>query len=108
MTDPGSETPKTPPADRAKAGRSTTRETESGLLFTTHQRTDLRWFFRIDGKDSETTYPTAGEAERGALAALKAAAKNRPEPWKWWLIIAAASAPIIYFVAFLVRLITNR
>ena len=107
MTGPDGEPPREPLVT-GKGVNSTVRETESGMVFTTHQRSDLRWFYRIAGVDSDKTYPTAGEAERGAMAALKAAAKAKPESWKWWMIIAVACAPIIYVLMFLVRLITNR
>ena len=88
-----------------KAGRSTSRTTADGRLFTTHQRDDLRWIYRIDGKASEKTYPTAGEAERGALLGLAAMAKaNRDESWKIKIIWAVVLAPLAYFLVFLVRM----
>ena len=108
MTGPDGEPSHEPLVNHGRGVSSTSQETESGMVFTTHQRADLRWFYRIKGQDSEKTYPTAGEAERGAMAALKAAAKAKPERWKWWMIVAVACAPIIYFLMFLVRLITNR
>ncbi len=104
MSDPAEK----PQAEAAKAGRSTSRETSSGAPFTTHQRADLRWFFRIDGKDSERTYPTAGEAERGAINALHEMRKNRPEHWKGWFIAAAAVAPILYGLWSLARMLMDR
>ncbi len=91
----------------AKAGRSTHRVTESGSVFTTHQRADLRWIYRIDGTDSPKTYPTAGEAERAAMAALKAA-QPKNELWKWLLILAVASAPVWYVLLMVVRLVLGR
>jgi hypothetical protein len=94
--------------DRGKAGRSTSQETDSGMVFTTHQRADLRWFYRIDGKESERTYPTAGEAERGALMALNEQRKNRPDHWKTWIIVAVAVAPILYCVWSLARMLMDR
>ncbi len=98
----------TPQAETPKAGRTTARETGSGAAFTTHQRKDLRWIYRIDGKDSERTYPTAGEAERGAMNALHEMRKNRPEHWKTWFIIAAAVAPILYGLWSLARMLMDR
>jgi len=74
---------------------------------TTHQRADLRWIYRIDGKDSEKTYPTAGEAERGAEAALRAA-RPKNTNWQWLLILAVASTPIWWLLIFLVRTLTGR
>lgn len=103
MSDPDD----TPKVAAIKAVRSTASTTNSGTTFTTHQGEDRRWYFRINGKNSERTYPTAGEAERGAISALRAEAKNRPEPWKWWLIVAVALAPIIYFIWTLVRMMTD-
>ncbi len=75
--------------------------------FTTHQRPDLRWIYRIDGKDSEKTYPTAGEAERGATKALREARPTGVN-WQWLLILAVASLPIWWVLIFLVRLLTGR
>ncbi len=74
---------------------------------TTHQRSDLRWIYRIDGKDSEKTYPTAGEAERGAAAAVKNSRPKR-EGWQWWLILAIASLPVWWLLIFIVRMLTGR
>jgi hypothetical protein len=75
----------------------------------TRQRADLRWVFSIDGEDSETTYPTAGEAERGALAAVTArrAAQAAKEPWKWMLVVAAGVVPVVWFLVQLVRMLTQ-
>jgi hypothetical protein len=109
MTGPDGEPPPHEPlVKRGKGVNSTSRETETGQVFTTHQRSDLRWFYRLDGRDSEKTYPTAGEAERGAIAALRAAAKSRPDTWKWWMVIAAACAPVIYALYVLGRMLTDR
>ncbi|HEY5409146.1 MAG TPA: hypothetical protein VIJ94_00340 [Caulobacteraceae bacterium] len=90
-----------------KVGRSTHRSTGSGQAFTTHQRTDLRWIYRLDGVDSERTYPTAGDAERGALAALMAAAKRKTEAWKMAFLAAVVAVPILYGLFFLYRLVTG-
>jgi hypothetical protein len=68
------------------------------------RKEDLRWVYRIDGKDSEKTYPTAGEAERGAMAAMHAA-RPRNDSWKWWLVAAAAVVPVIWFLIHLVRML---
>ena len=74
-------------------------------MFSTHQRDDLRWIFRINDKASEKTYPTAGEAERGAMAALTLMAKaNRDESWKIKIIWFVVLAPLAYFLFFLVRM----
>lgn len=89
-----------------KAGRSTLNVTDSGASFTTHQRKDLRWIFRINGQDSETSYPTAGEAERAGYAALKAA-RPRDDRWKLLFIIAVASAPIWYLLRFVIGMLTG-
>ena len=109
MTEPdGAPPPNEPLVKRGKGVSSTSRETDTGEVFTTHQRADLRWFYRLDGRDSERTYPTAGEAERGAIAALHAAAKARPDNWKWWMVAAVACAPILYFLYYLFLMMTGR
>ena len=90
-----------------KVGRSTQRSTESGQAFTTHQRSDLRWVYRLDGAYSERTYPTAGDAERGALAALMAAAKRKTAVWKLAFLAAVIAVPVLYFLLYLFRRITG-
>ena len=70
----------------------------------TYQRSDLRWVYSIDGKDSENTYPTCGEAERGAWAAIRDA--NRPsDAWKWWMVLAAIVIPVLWFLSHLIRML---
>ncbi len=90
-----------------KAGRSTSGSTERGQAFTTHQRADLRWIYRLDGKESERTYPTAGDAERGALAALMAQAKKKAQTWKLAFVAAIASTPILYVLYYIYRVMTG-
>ena len=86
---------------------STHRVAESGQAFTTHQMSDLRWIFRIDGQDSERTYPTAGEAERGAIAALAAIRKKKLDSWKVVPLIAVALAPVVYIILLIYRYLTS-
>ncbi len=75
-------------------------------MFTTHQRDDLRWIYRIDGVASTKAYPTAGEAERGAVGKLVAEAKARQDrAWKSKLILAAILVPVVYFLFFLARML---
>ncbi len=88
-------------------GSSTQRVTGAGQPFTTHQQPDLRWRYRIDGKDSERTYPTAGEAERGALAQLVLLRKKQYDSWKIWPVITMALAPIVYILWLAYRFITG-
>jgi hypothetical protein len=90
-----------------KAGRTTDRVTDDGNYFTTHQRPDLRWIYRLDGQDSEKTYPTAGEAERGAIAALRAA-RPKNDIWKLLMILAVASLPVVYVLRFVVGMLTGK
>ncbi len=72
---------------------------------TSQRKDDLRWIYTIDGKDSETTYPTAGEAERGAMAAMSA--RPAHEPWKIWLVLAAAVVPVVWFLVQMFRMLTQ-
>ncbi len=85
-------------------GPSTRRVTGAGQPFTTHQQPDLRWKYRIDGKDSERTYPTAGEAERGALAQLVLLRKKQYDSWKILPVIAMVLAPVAYVLWLVYRL----
>jgi hypothetical protein len=71
---------------------------------TTRQREDLRWVYQIDGKDSEGSWPTAGEAERGAYAALKAM-RPKNDAWKLILLVALASTPVLWVLAYVGRLL---
>lgn len=70
------------------------------------QRPDLRWHFEIEGRLSDKTYPTAGEAQRGAEAFILAT-RRKPVafPWQWLLVIAAACVPVLYVLALLLRLV---
>ncbi len=70
--------------------------------FSVHQnREDLRWSYRLDGEVSERTYPTAGDAERAALIAIK---KTRKEGGgRQWMIIAIVGGVAV--VAFLIYLV---
>ena len=89
-----------------KAVRTTTRSTMGGEIFTTHQRDDLRWIYRIDGVASTKAYPTAGEAERGALATLQDAIKTRQDrAWKSKVILAMLLVPVVYVVLSVLRLL---
>ena len=87
-------------------GPSTQRVTGAGQPFTTHQQQDRRWRYRIDGQDSERTYPTAGEAERGALAQLVLLRKKQFDSWKILPVIAMVLAPIVYIVWLAYRYLT--
>ena len=70
------------------------------------QRPDLRWHFEIDGKLSDRTYPTHGEARRGAEAYILATRRKPVSfPWQWLLVIAAACVPVVYVLALLLRLV---
>ena len=70
------------------------------------QRKDLRWVYIIDGKESEKTYPTAGDAQRGAWNYhVKTRPKN--EGWKLAVIIAMACAPVVWLIVFVFRLLTS-
>jgi hypothetical protein len=70
------------------------------------QRPDLRWHFEIDNKLSDKTYPTAGEAQRGAEAFILAT-RRKPFsfPWQWLMLLAAACVPVIYVLMLLLRLV---
>ena len=70
------------------------------------QRPDLRWHFQIDGKLSDKTYPTAGEAQRGAEAFILATRRSPVSiPWQWFMLLAAAAVPAIYVLMLLKRLV---
>jgi hypothetical protein len=78
----------------------------SGPEFRVLQRPDLRWHFEVEGKLSDRTYPTAGEAQRGAEAYILAT-RRKPVgfPWQWLLVLAAAAVPVIYVLMLLLRLV---
>ncbi len=76
------------------------------MEFKLHQRADLRWVYQLDGQDSETTYPTAGEAERGALGAMRAARAN-DKTMHWWMVWAAVIIPVAAVLWFVVQLILS-
>lgn len=75
--------------------------------FTIHQRNDLRWVFRIDGEDSAKTYPTAGEAERGAIAAVIKIRKQKMDSWKVAPIALAIATPVLYLLWLAYRFISS-
>ena len=75
--------------------------------FTIHQRSDLRWVFRIDGEDSVKTYPTAGEAERGAIAAVIKIRKQKMDSWKVAPIALAIATPVLYLLWLAYRFISS-
>ena len=85
-------------------GAFTQKVTTAGQPFTTHQKPDLRWIYRIEGVDSERTYPTAGEAERGALAKLVMMRRKQFDSWKILPVIAMILAPVAYGLWLLYRL----
>ena len=74
------------------------------MEFKLHQRADLRWVFQLNGKDSDKTYPTAGEAERGALAAMRAA-KTQDKSMHWMMVWAAVIIPVAAMLWFGLRLL---
>jgi len=70
------------------------------------QRPDLRWHFEFEGKLSDKTYPTAGEAQRGAEAYILATRRKPMNfPWQSILLLAAAAVPVIYVLMLLLRLV---
>lgn len=74
------------------------------MEFSVHPiRGERRWYYRIDGKDSERTYPTAGDAERACLIALKKEAKNRPPTAQFWIVGGIGGLSVLLFLAYIVR-----
>ncbi|MEI9964073.1 MAG: hypothetical protein WDM92_04610 [Caulobacteraceae bacterium] len=65
--------------------------------FTTHQRADLRWVYVIDGRESEKSWPTCGEAERAGFIAAKAG-RPKNEAWKRYLVWAVLSLPLLWLL----------
>ena len=76
------------------------------MEFNLHQRADLRWVFQLNGKDSQTTYPTAGEAERGAVAAMRAA-KTDDKSMHWLMVWAAVIIPVAVVLWFGLRMLLS-
>ena len=74
------------------------------MEFTIRQRADLRWVYQIDGKDSDQTWATAGEAERGATAAMR---KGKPGTagWQMGMVWGLACVPVLWILVYVVRLI---
>jgi hypothetical protein len=74
------------------------------MEFSVHPiRGERRWYYRLDGKDSEKTYPTAGDAERAGIIAMKMANKNRPPKLQLALITAIGGIGLLSFLLYLVR-----
>jgi hypothetical protein len=76
------------------------------MEFTTRQREDLRWTYQIEGRESEKSWPTAGEAQRAAWDAVnKAKASSKETNWQWYLLYAVLAIPVLWLFLFLVRLV---